>query len=149
MLAIVRIRGDVNLDYDRRETFNRLGLGKKYTCVVIMKPGEIELGMLKKIKDLVAYGEINEETFEKLIEKRAQLINKAKKIDAKKTAQELEAGKSYKELNLKSYFRLHPPRGGIESKKHFGVGKGVLGNNKEGINKLIGRMLWLKWKNYH
>jgi len=36
---------------------------------------------------------------------------------------------------------IHPPRKGIESKKHFGVGKGVLGNNKKEINKLIERML--------
>jgi len=36
---------------------------------------------------------------------------------------------------------LHPPRKGIESKKHFGVGKGVLGDNKEKINELLERML--------
>jgi len=28
-----------------------------------------------------------------------------------------------------------------ESKKHFGVGKGVLGDNKEKINELVRRML--------
>ncbi len=26
---------------------------------------------------------------------------------------------------------MHPPRGGIDAKKHFGVKKGVLGNNKK------------------
>jgi large subunit ribosomal protein L30 len=44
-------------------------------------------------------------------------------------------------LNIKPFFRLHPPRGGIDSAKHFGIKKGVLGNNKESINKLIERML--------
>ena len=47
----------------------------------------------------------------------------------------------YEEVNVKPFFRLHPPRKGIESKKHFGVGKGVLGNHKDKINKLIERML--------
>ncbi len=41
----------------------------------------------------------------------------------------------------KNFFRLHPPRRGIESKKHFGVGKGVLGDNGEKINELLVRML--------
>ena len=43
------------------------------------------------------------------------------------------------ELNMKPFFRLHPPRGGINAKIHFP--KGVLGNNKEKINDLIKRML--------
>jgi glycosyltransferase involved in cell wall biosynthesis len=47
----------------------------------------------------------------------------------------------YEELNLKPFFSLHPPRKGINSKKHFGVKKGVLGDNKEQINDLIKRML--------
>ncbi|KKL95423.1 hypothetical protein LCGC14_1854700, partial [marine sediment metagenome] len=42
-------------------------------------------------------------------------------------------------LNLKPFFRLHPPRKGIKSKLHFP--KGVLGDNKEKINDLVLRML--------
>ena len=78
-------------------------------------PTPEKLGMLKKIKNFVAYGEISKETYDKLLEKRGE--------------------------RSKTHFRLHPPRGGIDSKKHFGVGKGVLGNNKEKINELIERML--------
>ena len=44
--------------------------------------------------------------------------------------------KGLEELGLKPFFRLHPPRGGIESKKHFGVGKGVLGDNKKLSSKI-------------
>ena len=50
-----------------------------------------------------------------------------------------ENKKSYWALDLKPFFRLHPPRGGIKSKIHFP--KGVLGNNKEKINDLVERML--------
>ena len=95
--------------------------------------------MIKKLRSFVAFGEINDETLGELIEKRGKLIDKTKKTDLKKIAGELKKGKKYEELNLKPFFRLHPPRGGIKSKVHFP--KGVLGNNKEKINKLVERML--------
>jgi len=140
MICIIRIKGQVGVKRDIVETLSRLRLRRKYACAVIRDTKE-NLGMIKKVKDFVAFGEIDEKTFEKLIEKRGRPTEKTKKIDAKKIVEEIGKGKSYKELDLKPFFRLHPPRGGIESKKHFGVGKGVLGNNKEKINDLIERML--------
>jgi len=141
MICAIRIKGDVGLKKDVRETLNRLRLRRKYSCVVLNEKKE-QVGMIKKMKDFVAYGNINNKTFVKLIETRGKVIDKKKKIDAKKVVEELIKGKKYEELNLKPFFRLHPPRKGIDSKKHFGVKKGVLGNNKEKINELVGRMLW-------
>src|SRR3989344_8732068 len=138
MICMVRIRGEVNMDRDVAETLSRLRLRKKYSCVV-MNPNKEQEGMIKKVKDLVAFGEINKETFEKLLEKRGQLIDKKKKIDAEKVIEELEKGKKLTDLNLKPFFRLHPPRGGIKSKLHFP--KGVLGNHGSKINDLVLRML--------
>jgi len=140
MITVVRISGEVNLKKEIIETLNRLNLRKKFSCIVV-KENKINRGMIERVRDFVAFGEIKKEVFEELLKKRSQLIDKTKKIDAKKISEELEKGKKYKELNLKPFFRLHPPRKGIESKKHFGVGKGVLGNNKEKINDLIRRML--------
>jgi large subunit ribosomal protein L30 len=117
MIAIIRIRGQVNIRKEITETLNRLGLKKKYSCVIIEKPNAVESGMLEKIRDFVAFGEINSETLKKLIEARGKFSKS------------------------KTHFRLHPPRGGIDSKKHFGVQKGVLGNHKTEINKLLERML--------
>jgi len=119
MIALVRIKGRVGLSRDINETLDRLRLRKKYTCVIIEGTPE-QTGMLERIQDFVAYGDITEDTLKQLITKR---------------------GKKGKDGKLKPFFRLHPPRKGIESKKHFGVGKGVLGNNKEKINDLILRML--------
>jgi hypothetical protein len=48
-------------------------------------------------------------------------------------------GKKLADFKLKGFFRLHPPRKGIDSKLQYP--KGVLGNNKKDINKLIERML--------
>ena len=140
MIAVIRIHGMVKIKKKIEETLQRLRLRRKYSCVVL-QPTKVNLGMIKNVRDFVAFGEINKETFEKLIEERGQVINKKKKIDAKKIIADLEAGKKYQDLNLKPFFRLHPPRKGIDSKKHFGVNKGVLGDNKEKINELIGRML--------
>jgi len=114
-IAVIRIHGRVKLKKDIVETLNRLRIRKKYSCVVFENLTKVELGMIKKVKDFVAYGEISDETYKKLVEKRG--------------------GK------IKNFFRLHPPRKGIDSKKHFGVKKGVLGNNKSKINDLIKRML--------
>ena len=120
MIAIIRIHGMVNVNKDVEETLYRLRLRRKYSCVILEKPTNEQLGMIKRVKDFVAYGEIDESTYKKLIEKR---------------------GKKDKDKKLKPFFRLHPPRGGIDSKKHFGVKKGVLGNHDKEINKLIERML--------
>ncbi len=109
----------VGLKTDIAETLDRLRLRRKYACVVIEDTPE-NLGMIKKVGDFVAHGPIDEKTYKELVDKR---------------------GKKDSEGKLKPFFRLHPARGGMETKKHFGVGKGVLGNNKDKINELIGRML--------
>ncbi len=140
MIAVIRICGNVNIKAGTRETLNRLNLRKKYSCVVL-RPVKDRLGMIKRVKDFVAFGEIKKDVFEKLVKERGQLIDKTKKVEAKKAVEEFEKGKRFEELGLKPFFRLHPPRGGIDSKKHFGVAKGILGNNKEHINQLIERML--------
>lgn len=127
MIAIIRITGDVKIRQDVRETFQRLGLTRKYSCIVLENPTSEQMGMLNKVRNLVAFGEIDKETFKKLNEARGY----KKKTDSKT-----------KEEKLKNQvFRLHPPRKGIDSKLHFGQKKGVLGNNKEKINELIERML--------
>ncbi len=138
MICVIRIRGRVGMRKDIVNSLDRLRLRKKYSCIVI-DPTKEQEGMIKKLRDFVAFGEINRDTFEKLINKRGQVIDKKQKIDAKKVVEGLEKGKKYESLNLKPFFRLHPPRRGIKSKLHFP--KGVLGNNREKINDLVGRML--------
>lgn len=138
MICLIRIRGIVSLEQQYEETLARMRLRRKYSCVVINGTKE-NMGMVRKVENLVAFGEISKETFERLIEKRGQPVDKKKKVDVKKAVEGIEKGGKYEEFNLKPFFRLHPPRGGIKSKVHFP--KGVLGNNGPAINKLIERML--------
>ena len=141
MKIIIRIIGEVGLSGDIKETLHRLRVRKKYSCVVLPTVSKQQEGMIEKVKNCVAYGEINKELLEKLIEIRGKPIDKKKKIEPKKIVEELIKGKKYQELNLKPFFRLHPARGGIKSKKHFGKEKGVLGDHGNEINKLLERML--------
>lgn len=138
MIAVIRIKGQVGLRKEIKETLDRLRIRRKYACVVL-KDSKENLGMIQKVKDFVAFGEINKETLEALIEKRAKTTEK-KKIDAKKIVDEILKGTPMEKLALKPFFRLHPPRGGVKTKLPFSVG-GVLGNHKEKINELIMRML--------
>ena len=114
MIIVIRIAGMVNVPKLTQETLYRMKLRRKYSAVILEDNVENEK-MLLRVRDSIAYGKLNKETLEKL--------------------------KSIRGNKDKSFFRLHPPRGGIDSKKHFGVDKGVLGDNKDKINDLIVRML--------
>ena len=120
MIAAIRISGDVGLKQPVRETLFRLRLRRKYACIALEKPTKEQMGMIEKMKDFVAFGEIDKEMYKKLVDAR---------------------GLKDKGGKLKPFFRLHPPRGGIDAKKHFGVKKGVLGNHGDKLNKLMERML--------
>ena len=122
----------IDVNKDVAETLHRLRLRRKYSCVLVDEKSLVIFGMVKKVRNFVAYGNISEDTLKKLIEKRGQ------KVDKNKPISELKNFK-FEEANLKPFFRLHPPRKGINSKMHFP--KGVLGDNKEKINDLIERML--------
>lgn len=136
MKAVIRIKGKVNVPEKVGETLNRLRLKRKFACVVV-KPTAENLGMIKKVTNFVAFGDIDKETFMKLVEKRGKRIDKKKGIG---NAEEFfEGKKKLEDINIKPFFRLHPARGGMDTKQ--GYPKGILGNNKLEINKLIERML--------
>ncbi len=139
MILVIRISGAVDNKKEIEETLFRLRLRKKYTAALIL-PTENNLKILKKLRNHIAYGDINKETLLMLIEKRGVFISNSKKGISEKIIEQLE--KNPLKSDIKPFFRLHPPRGGIDSKKHFGVSKkAVLGDNKEKINELARRML--------
>jgi len=139
MIVVIRISGQIGLTSPVTETLYRMRLRRKYTAV-LLRPSSPNEKLLKRMRNHIAFGDIDKETLTELIKSRGQPLNSTKTIDAEEIVSQLEK-KSLKDLGLKPFFRLHPPRGGIESKKHAGVGKGVLGDNKKAINELIRRML--------
>jgi large subunit ribosomal protein L30 len=145
MILVIRISGLVEIPEKVNEALFRLRLRRKYTSVLLL-PTKENLALLKKLRNTIAYGVIDAKNLEHLIAKRGQPIDKKKKISAESIANEIlsmeKKGKlDLKSLGLKPFFRLHPPIGGIDTKVHFPIRKGVLGDNGEKINDLVRRML--------
>lgn len=153
-IAIVQIRGLIGISKKIKDTLRMLNLSKKNSCVIVDN-NPIFIGMIKKAKDYITWGEVNQETIKLLLEKRGKLpSNKFLKeqylkdklnLTIEQFAKELiEGKKKIKDLpGLKPFFRLHPPRGGFETggiKRPYSLG-GVLGYRKEKINDLIKKMI--------
>jgi large subunit ribosomal protein L30 len=152
-LAVVRIRGTVNVRGDVKDTLAMLRLHKPNHAVLIPATPTY-LGMLQKAKDYISWGEISEETLAKLLQYRGRLKGGKpltqeylKKLGFKNflsVAKALRSGKlPLKGLpDLKPVFRLHPPSGGFKKpvKRGFAEG-GELGYRGEKINELLERMM--------
>ena len=153
-IAVIRIKGKVGLKKGIKSTLNMLHLYKKNNCTIISN-APTYIGVLKKLKDCVTWGELNEETCKLLLEKRGKLPSKKPLTEAYlKTKIKMNLDKFVKEFmsfkkelkdvpGLKQFFKLKPPEKGFErggTKKPFSLG-GVLGYRKEKINDLIERMI--------
>ncbi len=152
-LAVVRIRGIINIKNDIRDTLTMLGLGRVNHCVLIVESPQAK-GMVLKVKDYVTWGPIDTETATLLVKERGQL--KGRKALNEKDLKELGKYKSFEDLgkaladgdatwskmdNTVRVFRLHPPRKGYEGiKRTFNMG-GALGDRGQDINVLLQRMM--------
>ena len=138
-LAIILVRGLVNVSKQVKDTLKMLNLTRKNQCAVL-ENNPIYVGMIKKVKDYVTWGEIDETTFSELLGKRGEEFKGRLKDGKEKYSYRVF---SFNNKNYKTYFRLSPPRKGFGRKgikMPFALG-GSLGNRKEKINDLIMRML--------
>ena len=133
LLAVVRVRGTIGVRRDISETLSRLRL-KRVNNMIFIFGTRSNLGMIKKCNDFITYGEINEETFGKLAERKELGTTKE---DLKLI---MEGGKRPQEL-IKMPIRMHPPRRGYEGIKSSFGNKGSLGYRGEKINALLKRMM--------
>lgn len=120
-LAIILVRGFLHIDRDLRLTLYTLRLKQKNACTVVDDTPRLRAAAVK-CKDYITYGEISEDTYNELVDKRGK-----KDVDG----------------TLKKYFLLHPPRGGFERKGikvPFTTG-GVLGYRGDKMNELVRKML--------
>jgi len=132
-IAAIRIRGNVTLGRDVKETLNMLRLYRKNYCSVYEDSPTVR-GMLNIAKDHITYGEVSEEIFQELLNKRGEEYKG--RSDAKKCF-------TLNNKKIKPYFRLHPPIKGFERKGikvPFTIG-GALGYRGEKMKELINRML--------
>jgi len=151
-LAVVRIRGIVNVRKEVEDTLRMLNLQRNcHATLIDDRPSY--LGMLRKVQNYVTWGEASKETISLLLRKRGRTIGNKRITDeyAKKIGYEsideiadalFNLKVELKDLpGVKPVFRLHPPRKGFRGsiKKSYNVG-GETGYRGEAINELIRRM---------
>lgn len=152
MYAIVRLRGSVNVRYTIEDTMKMLRLHKVNHCVLVPENPHYK-GMVQKIKDYVAYGQVNAKTLAELLGNRGRLEGGSRlteeyirentnyaSIEAFAEAV-LQEKATLKDIpKLKPVFRLHPPRKGHAGIKRTVQQGGELGNHEEDINGLLHKM---------
>lgn len=152
-IAVVRVRGQVNINRDIKDALRMLHLTRANHCTII--PGDAGWkGQLLKVKDYVTWGEVTEETVIQLLKARGRLTGNRPLTEAylaKNTpyksfadlAKAITKGEAdlRKVEGVKPLFRLHPPRKGYEKLVRDVHTGGSLGDRGGGINTLIGRML--------
>ncbi len=131
LIALIRIRGTVGVRKDIAETLKRLNL-PHVNNLSLVRADLATMGMIKKCKDYITYGEISEETLAKILKKQNKEEGAVKEL--------IEGSRNIKEA-LEIPVRLHPPRHGYEGvKRPYGHG-GSIGYRGNAINELINRML--------
>lgn len=144
-IIAIRIRGTVDVPQNIKQTLYLLKLRKKFSAVILNKSPE-NWGMLIKVKDYIAFGEINSETLKQLLLKRAKKIGDKNLEIAGKIIEEfiqkfLENKAKLEDIQIKPFFRLHPPIGGFKKSIRLPFPRGVLGYQKDKINELVSKML--------
>jgi len=142
MYAVIRIRGSVNISPRIEKALQIMNL-RRVSNLSLWPETPHSLAMIKKVKDYVAFGKINDDVLEKLVLKRAKPLVPEEKVDLKKVAGELKKGKTPRQTGIKNLFKMSPPLGGYERKGvkvPFNQG-GALGDRKEKINELIEKMI--------
>lgn len=152
-LAVVRVRGGVDVRGEIKDTLKMLKLTRPNHCRII-KDNSSFRGMLNKAKEMVTWGNIKPEVLEKLLLEKGELrggnpVNDEliKKKTPYKSVSELAEAVSKGEYELREVdglnevFRLHPPKKGFKSTARSHGHGGSMGYRGEEINDLILRML--------
>lgn len=150
--AVVRVRSNVNVKPDIKETLEQLRLRRINHCVIVPENPQY-LGMLQKAKDYITWGEVKAITLALLLSERGEIDgarftdeavrHRSPYNDISALSAAIEKGDTFlsRVKGAKPVLRLHPPRGGYEGiKRPFAAG-GALGYRGKGINELLLRML--------
>lgn len=149
--VVVRIKGTINVPHWARHTMNSLNLYKKFWATILPETPE-SLGMLKKIKDFVAWTSVDAKIVKELLEKKGKTSGSRSvtsfykpgdynSIDELALALAGDKIRISKLKDIKPWFALHPPRGGFKKKTKTQYGqKGVLGEDKQLVD-IIKRMM--------
>jgi large subunit ribosomal protein L30 len=149
---VVRIRGTVNIPAWAQTTLDSLNLAKKFRATIIAENSET-LGMLRKVKDIVAWTSVDASFVKELLEKKGRKngykpIRDSDLPEEYKNIEELAVAIAENKVttlsklkSIKPWFALAPPRGGFRRKTKTQYSqKGILGENQE-LVQLVKNML--------
>lgn len=148
---VVRIRGTVNIPHWANNTLDNLNLDKRFRATVIPENPE-SLGMLRKVKEMVAWTSADATIIKELLEKRGKKtgfkpITNSDLPDGYSTIEELASAIADNKIalskirSIKPWFALNSPRGGFKRKTKTQYSKdGILGEDK-GLTDIVKRML--------
>lgn len=150
--VVVRIKGTVNIPAWAKTTLDNLNLGKKFRATIIAENSET-LGMLRKVKDIVAWTSVDASFVKELLEKKGRKngykpINDSDLPKEYRNIEELAVAIAENKVTtlsklktIKPWFALSPPRGGFRRKTKTQYSqKGILGENQE-LVQLVKNML--------
>jgi len=147
-ILVVNMRGTVNLNADQRKTLEQLHICRRYSATIV--PNESAyVGMLRRVKDKVAWCYADAETTRNLLKHRGVVYGSIdypwmkSEDELNKIATQLADGRmKLKDVEgLKPWFRLTPPRGGFRRSLRRGYAqRGLLGENPE-LPKIVDRMI--------
>ncbi len=153
-LLVVNLHGQINVPHATRETLVQLGLGKRFSAVVV-GDDPVSKGSVHLCKDYVAWSPIDEELLTAILKSKGKVSNsrplddEALKAMGFKTHAELAkaimSGKETDTLSavrgMKPFFGLSPPKGGFKrsSRRQFKQG-GILGENPR-LPDIVRRMI--------
>jgi large subunit ribosomal protein L30 len=149
--VVLRIKGSVNVPYWARYTLDSLNLYKKFWATILPETQD-SLGMLKKIKDFVAWTNVDASLVKDLLEKRgkgegSKSFKLLPQVGDYHNVEDLASDIAKDKIRLsnlqmvKPWFALSPPRGGFKknTKRPYNQ-NGILGEDKE-LAQLIRRMI--------
>jgi len=151
MIAAIRVRGTTGVKGEVADTMKMLRLNRINHAVILDENPSYQ-GMLQKAKDYITWGEIKENTLEKVISKRGRLPGGAKLTEeylkentshknVKDLTKAVFKGEKLEDNGIKPVFRLHPPRKGYKNTKKAYNEDGTLGYRGENIEVLLQKML--------
>ena len=146
------IRSPIGVRREVEDTLKMLRLKAVNNCAIVPESPEVK-GMIEKVKDVVTYGEVEENIVVEILKKRLRLKN-GEHIDEKNLkqftdfdkfenfAKEISEGRvKLKDFeNVQPIFRLTPPSKGFNSVKEA-YPKGDVGYRGKEINELLRRMI--------
>ena len=100
MLAVIRVRGSIRIKKKLNDTMKMLRLFRVNHLVLVSEEKQTKK-MVEKVKDYVTYGEINEETLEKVLTKRGLLKGNKKWVVDIVKENKRDNPKEYNEYNKK------------------------------------------------